>query len=339
MAGEPGQARDPVKLFEALAREPNAFGFFSTLRRLECAHAERPRLGTSVRPADDPIRLGQEPSLAFAPSTLAGFAHGEHGRPPRLTSYFFGLFGPNGALPLHLTEYASERQRHAHDPTFARFLDVFHHRMLTLFYRAWANGQPAVNLDRPQSDRFGVYVGALFGIGMPSLRDRDEIEDHAKLFYAGRFACQTRHPEGLRAILQDFFRLPVCVREFIGHWMALPHEARWRLGSRQSPGALGASALLGARVWDCQTKFRIVLGPMGLVDYRHMLPGGNSLKRLVALVRNYMGFELAWDVNLMLKRNEVPTWRLGDENPLGWSTWLVPRPAGTDADDLVLNPC
>jgi type VI secretion system protein ImpH len=147
-------------LEQALQETPYKFGFYQTLRRIECAHPDKPRLGVSLRPVDDAVRLTQEPSLAFAPSTLASFRPRRGNDASRLGVYFFGMFGPNGPLPLHLSEYARDRLRNSDDPTFSEFLDIFHHRMLSLFYRAWANAQPAVNFDRPDQDRFSVYTGA-----------------------------------------------------------------------------------------------------------------------------------------------------------------------------------
>ena len=158
MAGKKRTTSSAVEMVRALEDEPHRYGFFQALRVLECAHPDRPRVGESTRPTEDAIRLAQEPSLAFAPATLASFQAGQKGFPPRLSVLFFGLFGPNGPLPLHLTEYARDRLRNEHDPTFSRFADIFHHRMLSLFYRAWAVAQPTVNFDRPQSDRFHLVV-------------------------------------------------------------------------------------------------------------------------------------------------------------------------------------
>ncbi len=248
------------------------------------------------------------------------------------------MFGPIGPLPIHLTVYAYDRLRNAHDPTFARFLDVFHHRMLTLFYRAWANARPAVSFDRPESDWFGVYLASLFGLGMETLRNRDALPDVAKLHFAGRLACQTRNPDGLQAMMAQYFGLPVRIEEFVGAWMDLPDNGRCRLGLSPETGALGLTAIAGARVWGCQQKFRIVLGAVDLAEYRRLLPGGDSLRRLVALVRNYIGDELGWDLNLILKREEVPHLKLGESGRLGWTTWLGERQAESDADDLVLDP-
>lgn len=325
-------------LLEELRRRPYHFDFFQALRRLECEFNDKPRLGKSVRASDDAVRLCQEPSLRFAPSTLARFESGKGGRPWRLSVLFFGLFGPNGPLPLHLTEYARDRIRNSDDQTLSRFLDVFHHRILSLFYRGWADSNPTVHFDRPDSDRFATYVGSAFGIGMESLRDRDPVPDFAKFFHAGLFANQARTASGLRTILQSFFGVPVEIDEFVGQWMDLPGRYRCRLGASPETGTLGRTAILGKRVWDCQQKFRIVMGPMTLDDYERLLPGGESMDRLRALVRNYIGDELTYDVRLVLERESVPPLRLGATARVGWTTWLTSRPADSDMGQMVVNP-
>ncbi len=156
-------------IFDQVARAPHAFDFYQVMRRLEslyCDRPERPRFGAGARPADEPIRLGQDPSLVFAPRNLGGLTAGKNGTPPRLSLNFFGLLGPNGPMPLHITEYANERQRHAEDPTMSRFFDLFHHRLMLLFYRAWSTAQPTVGQDHPATNRFLLYIGALEGLGL-----------------------------------------------------------------------------------------------------------------------------------------------------------------------------
>jgi len=338
MAGEKRAAADPVTWLESLREEPWRFDFFQALRRLECLYADRPRWGESLHAQEDPVRLAQEPSLAFAPSTLASFEPEAGGRPSRLTVRFFGLFGPQGPLPLHLTEYARDRLRNAGDPTFCRFADLFHHRLLALLYRAWASGRPAVQHDRPDSDRYASYVGSVFGMGMPSRRRRDPLLDRALLHYAGHMAATTRHAEGLSAILSDFFQMRVEIESFVGHWIDLPDAAQCRLGAPPETASLGRTTTAGRRVWDCQHKFRIVFGPVGYADYCRLLPGGESLGRLVALVHSYVGEELIWDTKVVLEKAEVPFLRLGAQGRLGWTTWLLSRPAERDARDLVLDP-
>jgi len=327
-----------LKLTRDLEEKPHEFDFFQAVRRLECLYREKPRVGVSYHAKDDAFRLAQTPTLAFAPSTLAGFEPQTAEHPPRLSVYSFGLLGPNGPLPLHLTEYVRDRLRNSDDPTFARFLDVFHHRMLALFYRAWASAQPTVNFDRPDDDRFAIFIGSLFGLALPALRDRDALPDMAKLHLAGQLSCQTRHADGLQAMLGDFFKTQVDVEEFVGQWLELPHGSRWRLGETPETGTLGLTTTVGASIWERQRKFRIVMGPMSMDDYKRMLPDRKSLDRLTALVRNYVGDEMMWDVKLKLDKEEVPPLVLGGAGQLGRTTWLVGRPFENDADDLLLDP-
>jgi type VI secretion system protein ImpH len=328
-----------MKLFDGLGKAPYRYSFYQALRRLECAFANETRLGQSLHTRQDRIRLGQDVTLAFQPSTLASFRHEKSQPAPRLGVHFFGLLGPNGPLPLHLSEVVHERLHNERDPTLAAFLDIFHHRLLSLFYRAWANGQPSVSFDRPTQDRFGHYLGCLFGIGSSHLRRRDEMPDLAKLYYAGRLAGQTRNAEGLEAILRDFFRLPVRIEQFVGAWLDLPSDSRCLLGSSRRVSSLGITALLGGRVWQAQQRFRIVLGPLCAADYQRMLPGGASLRRLIAVVRNYLGDELEWELQLILRQAEVPKPRLNGATRLGWTSWLSQTPLGRDGDNLHLLPC
>jgi len=339
-SGRPRRAGTSLaELLDLIARAPHQFDFFQAMRRLEaifCDSPERPRFGTALRPSEEPIRLGQDPELVFATSPLGGLQPGREGAPPRLSVNFFGLLGPNGPLPLHVTEYARDRLRNADDPTMSRFFDVFHHRMLMLFYRVWASSQPAVSHDRPATDRFELYVGALAGMGLAGLRGRDEFPDRAKLFYAGRLAAQTRNAEGLEAMIGDFFGVPARIECFVGDWLELPVENRWRLTGRKGGAPLGVATTLGAHAWARQQKFRVVLGPLGREQFRSMLPGGSSLPKLAALVRNYVGDELRWDARLILKERVEEPWILGRAR-LSWTTWLGHTGDG-GFEDLVLDP-
>ena len=328
---------DVLGLEQALTAKPYHFAFLSAARFLECHFPDQPKIGTAKRPSEEPVRFGQDPYLHFAPSTLAAYRPATKDQPGKLTNYFFGLFGPDGALPLHLTEYALNRIRYHRDPTLARFVDVFHHRMTSFFYRAWASARPAVSFDRPAQDRFAGYVGSLVGIGMPSMRDRDAMPDLAKLYYAGHFTNHTRHADGLATMLEDYFEVPVSIEEFVPEWLALPEDSRLRLGERGS-GILGESATIGARIFHCQHKIKLLFGPMTLEAYQRLTPDGDHLASLVAFVRNYVGDEFAFDLNLILMKDEVPRIELGKAGALGWTTWLGERKAETDADDMVIDP-
>ncbi len=335
----PDDTQNEVIEYEKLMHDkPYQFGFYHALRCMENLYSDKPRIGESTRTSDDILRLSQEPSMAFSASTLAAFELAENDDIAKLSVNFFGLFGPNGPLPLHLTEYARDRMRNSDDPTFSAFIDIFHHRMLSLFYRSWANAQPTVNFDRPQQDRFSIYIGSLFGLALPSLKNRDEMPDFTKLHFSGRLSSNTQNVEGLISIIRSFFKINVEINEFIGEWMKLPDNCKFHLGESIESTVLGENITLGDCVWQCQQKFRIILGPLSIKQYEHFFPGKDSNKRLRAIVRNYVGDSINWDVKLLLKKNSVPMITLGENDFIGWNTWLGERMSTEDASDMVLEP-
>ncbi|WP_273819921.1 MULTISPECIES: type VI secretion system baseplate subunit TssG [Pseudomonas] len=321
---------DPVSTLTAMQAEPWEYDFFQALRRIECESPHLPRFGHSLRLADDPLRLGQQLDCAFAPATLASMTPASDNAPARLEQFFFGLGGPNGPLPLHLTEYVRERQRNNADSTSKRFLDVFHHRLLSLFYRAWAEARPTVSHDRPDDDYWSGRLAALSGRGMPGLLDQGLVPPTAKLHFSGHLAAQTRYPDGLKAILGEYFGLPVEIEEYVGQWLELPERSRLGVTANQ----LGVDFCLGRHVWDRQHKFRIRFGPLKLDEYMSLLPDGESFHHLVAWVAEYLGHELDWDLNLVLEQPEVPRLQLNGQFRLGFNTW-VGQPE-EDARDLIL---
>jgi type VI secretion system protein ImpH len=337
--------RDPVALDRLLETQAARMDFFQVLRLLENARPDLPRIGASLRPRDDAVRFGQDPALIFHASMLGQFTRADGDARARLAVNFFGLLGANGPMPVHITEYVRDRLRQGGDGTMLAFLDVFHHRMLALFYRARAVAEPVISLDRADGDRFSTFVGSLFGIGAPALQNRDAIGDFAKLHFAGLLANQARPASGLVTILRAYFKLPVQVEQFVGHWMRLPGEIQSRIGRPgfgNDSNRLGSSLLLGRSVWDCQHKFRIVIGPLDYVDYQRFMPGGESLERLTAWVANYVGLALDWDVRLVLKKEQLPPLRLGGagctSTRMGWSTWLASGPVQREPGQMVVNP-
>jgi type VI secretion system protein ImpH len=328
---------------QQIAAAPYRFDFYQTLRHIESAHPHLPRLGEAVRPSDEPIRVAQPADLSFAPASVQGLSFPADG-PPRLSQRIFGLLGPNGPLPLHITEVVRERSQHNADPVLQRFMDTLTHRFALLFYRAWAQAQPALSLDRPGDTAFIRRLGSLAGMGQESLLGRDAIGDKAKLHFTGRLARHVRDADGLLAWCKSEFNAPVRIEEWCGHWMPLARDERTRLRSLSRSGGvadagqcLGRGAVLGATAWEVQHKFRIVIGPLREARYHAFLPGGRDLARLQAIVRQWVGLEFEWDLKLILARPDVPRLQLGRSGELGRSCWLGRYSRASDADDLVIN--
>ncbi|QNP49100.1 type VI secretion system baseplate subunit TssG [Diaphorobacter aerolatus] len=324
-------------LVRAELPQAEALDLFALLRHLD-ATSRTARLGTSQTPRDDVVRLGQHPSTIFAPSTVhSALASGYGGRPlVRILS--FGVFGPNGALPIHLTEYVRERLHNHGDHAPADFVDLFHHRFISLFYRAWADAQSVVQLDRPGIDKFSFYAGALVGLGFDSSWNSDSIEDSAKLYAAGHLVRLTRNPEGLEKLVGHYFGTRAAVTEFLNTWIRIDEPDQTRLGGFSQNNQLGVNAIAGSRVKDVQAKFRITLGPMDLAKYESFLPPHMNNRKLRDWVRNYIGIEMDWDVELQLRADQVPQCALGGGTRLGWTSWMGHRTTDAPANDLRLNP-
>lgn len=332
-------------LWSALEREPWAHDFFQTLRRLEALNSASPRLGEALRPGAEAIRLGQDVELDFAPAAMSSLQTGR-GAPPRLGVRFFGLFGPMGPMPTHLTEFVRERERQHGDPTLARFADVFHHRALLLFYRAWAQSQPVCQRDRPADDDYARWVGAFIGLRTSKTAAGQHLPDDALRHHIAHLMRGPRNAEGLEKLLASYFRVPVQVRSHVGHWMTLRREDRTRMMSVWEAGhrnRLGVDVVAGSRVWDRQYRFRIRLGSLSLAAYEDFLPGSTALLALRDWVRQFVGMQMVWDVQPVLRGDEVPPLRLGRRHPghrtrLGLTTWLGRRGPHPDRDDLRVRP-
>ena len=175
---------DPGSVIDGVLARPWDYDFFGALRRIESSRPDLPRLGTSRALRQDPIRFGQFLSLGFATSALEQPQLARQ-RGTKLMVRFTGLTGPNGPLPLRYTDFIRNRLRGIQDPdtrgpreeeasasgtssgrdsTLAEFLDIFHHRTISLFYRAWAVAQKTVDLDRPEDHTFAEWIACLLGI-------------------------------------------------------------------------------------------------------------------------------------------------------------------------------
>lgn len=315
---------------------PWKLDLFMLLRWIDAKQRNKPRFGMAIRPRDEAVRIGQTVSLQFAPTNVDSVIPRDDGS-LAIHQRGFGLFGPNGPLPIHLTEYALERAENFRDRSITAFADIFHHRSTLLFYRAWAQVQPTVSMDHADADRFSAYVSSLIGFGETSQQCQDTVPDSAKRYSSGHFVRQTRNPEGLVSTLIAFFGCEFSLVERCFQWLSLRGEDRTALGDASTHSRLGLGAICGASVPDRSHRFRLRVGPLSLASYEKFLPSGNRYIQLRDWVRNYVGFEFSWDACLVLSAAEVPALALGGTPRLGWTTWLGTRKSPADADDLVLD--
>ncbi|WP_175822854.1 type VI secretion system baseplate subunit TssG [Burkholderia sp. BCC0419] len=303
---------------ERLQAEPWQFGFLSLLRRIGANPAIDP-IGTARRPGSEPFRLGQQPSLAFAPREVASVEQTAGRLKVRLFS--LGMLGPNGPLPIHFTEIAKDREDSRRDTTTVDFFDIFHHRYFTLFYRAWASAQSAAGLDRTHDERFSFYIASLAGLDTGEIARRP-VPSHARLAAAAHLVRESRNPDGLRATLERYFGVPVALEENVFHWIEIDPADCGRMGRPGAAATMGQGAMLGRVAPDRQHRFRIVIGPLDLDAYLRFTPQGEDLPQLVEWVRTFVGYELEWELELRIKPESAPPAVMGGQQRMGWSGWL-----------------
>jgi type VI secretion system protein ImpH len=333
-------AESPLK--PLLASEPYCFGFFQAVRLLERLAPGRDPVGTFGRPSHEAVRFTGNSSLSFLASEIQSLSFPEDGGPAQMMVNFMGLTGVEGSLPRPYTEMVLERIRDG-DTVLRDFLDIFNHRLVSLFYRAWRRYRFAASYEGHGGDGFSDLLLDLVGLGTPALRDRQEIPDSALLFYTGLLAMHSRSATALRQILSDYFEVDVEIEQFAGVWRRLDAGELCRFEQRNGASdRLGLGVVVGDEFWDQQSVVRIRLGPLPLDRYRDFLPDGSAYRSLQALTRFFSG-ALEFEVQLVLRHNhhDRPLCVLGDESAtsprLGWVSWMRRTPDSTDVDDTVLK--
>ncbi len=339
---EAASRRSDTALIRTLGARPFAFEFFQAVRLLEARSLRdggHGAVGGDERPENEAVRFRAEPSLAFPSSAIVKLKDprdaGRSG-PPEASVSFLGLIGPSGVLPHHYTELLIRRLQ-LNDRALRDFLDLFQHRAVSLFFRAWRKYRLAFDFEHEALTTGGVddatrALYALVGLGSGGLRGLASFEPQHAVYFAGAFARPTRTCLGLAGMLGDLLGIPIHVDQFIGRWIPLDPLERTRLGGAREPGQhdrLGAGAMLGDRAWDIQSKVKIRGGPMDYRSFERLRPGQELLKRTEALTRAYLGPGIGMDFEWSLESGQVQPARLGSspssDHRLGRSTWLEAR--------------
>lgn len=322
LVAEPGPAPDHLSYLRRVSSDLRAYGFFSLVRGAESRAHSLPRVGNSRIPSQNAIDLGHTPTLEFPASTLSELELRASGR-MRLRSYFLGLTGPMGALPLHLTEYGAYEARYSRDRPFGRFLDLLTDRMLQFFYRAWADSQPAVQADRPADDRFAGYVSALSG-AMDGAEAKRRFAAKARLAYAGTFAAR-RSRAALQAVLREELHADVRIREFVARWRTLRSQDQTRIGRISHFNILGSGAMLGCSVRTVEDAFRVEVTAAKHEDYCALAPGGERFQVAAEVLDALTPPHLEWEIEIQITERCAREARLDGQARLGWTSWLAPR--------------
>jgi type VI secretion system protein ImpH len=335
-----GSGADLSAVAEQLREEPYRFEFFQAIRLLERLLPERKPVGRFTLPSEEVARLGTHPSLGFPASEIQAIEWRE-GKAPFVAVNFMGATGPQGPLPHAYTNMLLARLRGG-DRTLRDFLDLFHHRMLSFFYQAWEKYRFAISYERGERDRFSHHLLDVIGLGTKGLQERLAVPDDAFLFFAGILGQHPHSAHALELLLNDYFEVPMQLVQLVGGWFHLDETNECCMGERSTPSEqLGLGAVVGDEVWNQQAKALVRIGPLSLEQYRDFLPNGSAYQPLRALLRFWTNEEIDFEVQLILKREEVPRCELGGESEtapqLGWISWMKSREMERHPDEAIFN--
>ena len=316
-----------TSLKERLFSEYYRFSFFQAVMLLERFARERTddveTIGLALSPAREAVRFSVRPGFAFPASDISGLTLGGDDQRALLEVAFFGLIGPSGVLPDWYNEEALARTAKK-DTAMTAFFDIFHHRLLSLYYLVWKKFRFQVSFRPDAKDRFSIYLRCLIGLGTEQLSGKLGLPEESPMYYGGIMARRLPTASALAATVRYYFGVPADVEQFVGRFLPLAREDRTALGATN--GRLGIDTICGSRVWDNQSSFRLNLGPMVFDQFCRFLPNGDRLRPLFSFVKYLVGMEYEPDVRLILKRDEVPPCRLGlggkGSPRLGCTTWL-----------------
>jgi type VI secretion system protein ImpH len=320
------------------------FDFFQAVCLLAQLRRELKPVGTAAAPNVEVVRFRARNSLEFPPSAVHSIEE-DSGGPPYMTGEFLGLTGPKGTLPVHYTELLLEQERIG-DRALTDFLDIFNHRLISLFYRAWEKhhfsiGYERAHRNRTTDDPFTWYLYNLIGMGTEGLRGRLPFADQVLLRYAGLMAQRPHSASALAGILRDYFGVPVDIVQFRPRRHRLEEQDLCRPGQESVSNQLGMGAVAGDAVWNAHAAFRVRIGPLSLAQYREFLPDGEAFRKATALVRIFAERSLEFEIQPVLKKEEVPFCELTRDQKnaprLGWLGWLKVTDFERDAGDAVFR--
>jgi type VI secretion system protein ImpH len=296
---------------------PGSFSFFQAVRILEAISQDHSSVGGVEGPEREAVRFSAHPSIAFPPTEIE-----------ELESVGGGA-----------SKLTDERVR-VRDTALRDFLDIFQHRIISLFYRAWLKQRFLEQRERGEEDDLTTHLLDLAGLGLPSQRGLPDLAVEALAGYVGLLGAQPRSALALEQILSDYFRVPASVEQFVGEWYGLRARDQFEIGDEtRASSRLGMGALAGDEIWDPQSRVRVKLGPLDRAQYDALLPGGSAYASLQTLLRFFSHGEHEFEVQLVLDEAEVPALHLGsdDSERLGWTTWLRTKRPTRPADQTIFR--
>ena len=345
--------RKSSHLSEKIETSPWRFDFFQLVRLLEDESKQNAtnEVGNFTPAISEAIKFRTNPHLNFEPAPIKALKRINDKQQTELEVNFWGLNGSSGTLPFHYSELISQRLRN-NDHALKDFVDIFNHRSLSLFYKAWQKHRPWLKqpgkdeaLSKYHVNHHQEILKGLTGLSGEKNASFNKPEG-AWLNYPGFAAARVSSPSMLKQAIHHHFDLTVDIKEFKGQWETMPTDVRSQLADRKSNGmnnALGVNALLGSRCWNAQNRFEIEIIDIEYEQFMTFSPGSEKLNALYQLIKFKVGTELDFDLTLKVQKNKLhaASFSSGDVSTgsppqLGWNSRLQSRTESQiQSDDII----
>lgn len=306
---------------EQVIESPAYFDFDQLIYILETMRSKANPLGIANEPQKEAARIRSNPVM-----------HQEHGEIskvevfntistlPEIYTNFLNLIGINGPLPLPYTEIILERLKNK-DKAALHFLDVFNHRLVSLWHKLRKKNYPHLYRSLPKDTPIGKVVTDLSGFS-----PIDNINHTVFFDYYWR---RSRSLISLLNLIQGFFKIQVKITPFQGCWRIIQENYGSKIGVKKGQyNLLGKTSILGLRAWDQSAGFLITLPSLTWAEVQEFLPfedkklGGSNFEKLKKILHGFIGIQpkVFLNVNLMEAENKGAT--LNSKFALGLNSWI-----------------
>lgn len=301
-----------------LLAAPQRFEFFQAVRLLALARAPQPRYRNRL-------------SLAFPPNQIENIGKDGDGN-IRITPAFMGMLGSQGVLPLHYSECLNRHEKSHNDGGPRAFIDLFSHRSTELFYQAWSKSRPEA-MDAPgDDDSFLAMLRALSGTGDPA-HAQQGVPPETLARYAMQIRSRSVCAPLMAGMYAEYFKVRFAVQQLVGYWQPLEPAHQAQLGRANTD--LASGVLLGERIYGCDARLRLRIGPLPRDAYQRFLPGGADAVRMAAMLGLHCGAGMTWEVCLIRQGGAMQGTRLDGVSRLGVDALLVDDGTQPDREELM----
>lgn len=323
-------------VFSALMAQGFEFDMGQAIYLLDCLHPQSVPFGQGDDPRKESFLVSSNVSFGVPSGEISQISMAPQGH-IHLKTNMLGIAGVYGPLPPPFAELAMDRGRQK-DHVMVDFLDIFNHRMTSLWYRIHRRWRPIDPYHPPEKSNIGKTL-----LNLGGQWSRHQRFEKALLPFAGLLWQQSRSAVGLEVMLSQYFSLPTQVNQFMGGWLRADESQQSQIGLYESQwNRLGIDALLGHKSWGQEKGIEIVMGRIPWSRFLNLLPGESGFQTLNEMSEYYAGQSYKKRFRFQIAPHEIRLMNLGHSKLyLGYTSWLAgPQKsmASVSAHHVVVNP-